>query len=128
MIRIVISLLIALSLIACSTTDFTVNKFQSHCSGSSIEARDHIPYFRAPPHYPWKALSLGIEGYAQFEFDLSTEGHPINLKLIESYPADTFVSAAYNSLQLYKYRPVFEDGKAVISRCNSSRIVFAIEK
>ena len=131
MIRIVISLLIALSLTACSTTHVAVNKFQSHCPESSKEGKssdDHLPYFKAAPLYPLKAFRQRREGYAEFEFDISAEGRPINLWLIESYPADIFVRAAYVSLQMYKYKPVYEDGKAVISRCHSAKIVFAIEK
>jgi TonB family protein len=58
-----------------------------------------------PPVYPYKAAVNGIEGYVKLEFDISSEGKPININIIESYPSTLFNSAAKESLSEWRYKP-----------------------
>ncbi|MDQ7049941.1 MAG: TonB family protein [Enterobacterales bacterium] len=53
-----------------------------------------IPISITNPRYPRHAAMNGIEGWVLFEFDLDNNGHPTNLKLIDSFPKDTFVKDA----------------------------------
>ncbi len=71
-------------------------------------------------------LVTGIEGYATFEFDLSTEGKPINIGLIETYPSDVFVKAALHSVRQYRYEVEVVNGQPSISRCQSMKVQFRL--
>ena len=56
------------------------------------------------PKYPVNAKELGIEGYVKLEFDLSTEGKPINIHVLESAPAGVFDQAGIEALSTWLYQ------------------------
>lgn len=57
------------------------------------------------PIYPVEAARKGIEGYTILEFDISSEGKPINIRVIEAYPSDVFNSAAIEAFSEWRYKP-----------------------
>jgi len=50
------------------------------------------------PRYPRNAAMNNVEGWVFFEFDLDESGHPINLRLLDSSPGDTFVEGASDAI------------------------------
>ena len=56
------------------------------------------------PKYPVNAKELGIEGYVKLEFDLSTEGKPIIIHVLESAPAGVFDQAGIEALSTWLYQ------------------------
>ena len=115
-------------LFSCATvTEDTVSRFESRCPEMTTEERvahTKLPYYRPPPTYPRDAANNGIEGYAEFEFDVSISGMPINIGVIESYPSDIFVNAALRSVRGYKYEVKMENGQPVIDYCQNIIVQF----
>lgn len=63
--------------------------------------------------YPIAAARQGIEGFVQLGFDISTEGKPVNIKVIKSEPEGVFDAPAICALSKWKYSPKIENGVAV---------------
>lgn len=108
-----LSVAVLTSLTACSSvtgpvvaTEGDVVKYESRCgfhtqpfnSDKSIS-----PISREDPRFPRAAAINRTNGYAAMEFDLSEEGKPININVIESSPGDTFADAAVTSLSNWRY-------------------------
>ncbi|HBY40945.1 MAG TPA: hypothetical protein DEH24_16085 [Alteromonas sp.] len=72
------------------------------------------------PRYPAKAARDGIEGYAVLEYDLSAEGKPVNINVIEVSPSDIFVVTSVQALSKWQYTP----GK---STCHVVRLDYQFE-
>ena len=119
-------------LFSCVTVNEENNaRFDSRCPIMSNEERiahEKLPYYRPPPYYPGEAVRKGIEGYVDFEFDISVQGHPINIGVIEVYPSDIFVKAGLQSVKGHKYDIRIVNGEPAVSHCHSIRIVFELEK
>jgi TonB family protein len=69
------------------------------------------------PKYPIKAARNGTQGYTKLEFDVSPEGKPININVIEAYPSSVFNNAAIESLSGWRY-------KSNASVCHSIQLDF----
>jgi bla regulator protein BlaR1 len=80
---------------------------------------DSQPISRVAPRYPIHAAVNGIEGYVQVEFDVSSEGVPINIHVIESYPSDVFVAEVVRILPKWRYKPS-------AMTCNSIQLDFSL--
>jgi TonB family protein len=78
---------------------------------------DRKPISTALPRYPLDAAVNGIEGYVQVEFDVSSEGVPINIHVMESYPSDVFVAEVLKMLPKWRYKPI-------AMTCNSIQMDF----
>jgi len=74
----------------------------AHVDGIAKKGDDVLITMKAPK-YPLKAVRSKIEGYAKMEFDISSEGKPININVIESSPKGLFNSAAKTALSGWKY-------------------------
>lgn len=57
-----------------------------------------VPLTITNPRYPRHAAMNDIEGWVFFEFDLDENGHPVNLKLLDSFPEDVFVKGASDAI------------------------------
>nr|WP_257788649.1 energy transducer TonB [Shewanella psychrophila] len=55
------------------------------------------------PVYPANAKKLGVEGHVSMEFDLSADGKPINITLLESSPTGVFDQAGIAALSTWVY-------------------------
>lgn len=85
-----------------------------------------VPTFRKDPKFPISAARAGKSGYVKMEFDISKEGNPININVIESYPSDIFADAATESLSHWKYTPVVNQGEVILSKCHSVQLEFIL--
>ena len=101
-----------------------VIKYESRCGQHEYTKEEHLAnsvhemlLSTKPPKYPRKAARNGIEGYTKLEFDISPEGTPINISVIEAYPSAVFNSAAIKSFSSWRYKP-----KA--SSCHSIQLDF----
>ena len=72
------------------------------------------------PKYPLAAARDRVQGYAKMEFDISEDGRPVNINVIEGYPGDTFANAAAAALTGWRY-PAEE------STCQVVQLDFRIE-
>ncbi len=68
------------------------------------------------PAYATDIFDIPKEGYVILQFDISKEGKPINIEVIESKPKRIFDREAIRQLKTWKYKPKIVDGVAVIQK------------
>ena len=61
------------------------------------------PTTREDPNYPLAAARDRVQGYARMEYDISENGRPVNINVIEGYPGDTFANAAAAALTDWRF-------------------------
>lgn len=116
-------LLMIFSIFGCSSTSNTaqqpegqVLKFEPRYDAYS-ETQELIA--TQPPEYPRSAAINGVQGYAILEYDVSSQGKPININVIEAYPSMVFNSNAIASLSKWRYAPQK-------STCHTVRLDFTL--
>lgn len=63
--------------------------------------------------YPSDALAMDFEGWATAEYDITAQGEPINVRIINAYPAFVFSKSTEAIANRQKYEPSFRpDGSA----------------
>ncbi|MDT3337929.1 energy transducer TonB [Shewanella sp. SP1S1-7] len=102
----------------------SVIKYESRCGKHEYTKEENLAdsindmlLSTKAPRYPIKAARNGIQGYTKLEFDVSADGKPININVIEAYPSGIFNSAAIESFSGWRYKP-----KA--SSCHSIQLDF----
>ena len=85
------------------------------------------PIDKTAAAYPAEALELGLEGYVDLEFNISTQGLVINIRVAASSNT-LFENAAIESLSGWRYEPAMENGKLIQQNSVRTRISFAIEE
>ncbi len=78
------------------------------------------PTTREDPNYPLAAAMDNVQGYARMEYDISENGRPVNINVIEGYPGDTFANAAAAALTDWRFPPQ-------ASTCQVVQLDFRIE-
>ncbi|RDX36996.1 TonB family protein [Kangiella sp. HD9-110m-PIT-SAG07] len=71
----------------------------------------------------------GVEsGYVLFEFDISKEGKPTNIEIIEDYPKDVFAENALNALKKWTFKVRYIAGKPVVQENMTYKMEFKVEE
>jgi protein TonB len=60
-------------------------------------------------------------------FDITIDGKPDNIDVIESYPSDIFANEAKQALSQWRYKPAEKNGSHVRSICHQLQLNFEIE-
>ncbi len=81
--------------------------------GDGMGDGDAIPLVVIEPQYPRKAAMDGTVGWVRFEFTVSTDGSPKDIRLLDSKPKRVFNRAAKKAIRKWKFKPKIVDGKAV---------------
>jgi TonB family protein len=89
-----------LSLVACIFVGFS-SVIVAHEENAIVEA---VPITIVQPAYPRIAAENRQEGEVTFAFDLSDEGFPINLKIIESTPKGVFDQVALKAIKEWQFK------------------------
>ena len=77
---------------------------------------DVVPIVRIEPQYPREALIRGIEGWVRVEFMILEDGSVDDVMVVEAQPARIFDRPTIRAVQRWKFRPRYEDGRAVRRR------------
>ncbi len=56
-----------------------------------------------PPQYPVFAAKNNIAGYVSFKFDVSEDGKPYNIKIMDSVPAKVFDEVALKAIEQWEF-------------------------
>ncbi len=88
--------------------------------------KDPQPTYRAPTNYPPNLYRDGVEGDVELGFGLTTEGSPINVRVIKATPPDVFNAAAMESLKDWRFTPVIREGQAVPSTGHHFTLAFRL--
>jgi TonB family protein len=78
------------------------------------------------PKYPRAAQRRGLSGWVDVLFTVDIDGTVTDISVRDSNPGDTFVNAATNAVEDWKFEPVLENGVAIQKRA-AVRMMFAIE-
>ena len=68
-----------------------------------------VALVRVQPTYPARALSQGLEGYVVVQFDVSTDGHVINVAVVDSSHT-VFDGAAVKAARKFRFKPRIVNG------------------
>jgi len=118
--------LVSFILVGCQSTSSQVIseydqlvKYESRCDIAKDEsAIASIPLTRVAPKMPKAAIKNRTQGYVKMEFDISDDGKPIRINIIESYPNSLFNKVSVTALSKWAYKP-----EAV--QCNSLQLNYA---
>lgn len=94
---------------------------------SFVETLSYLPLVRVAPAYPARALSLGLEGYVDVSFTVTTTGtvkDPIVLRSTNR----AFEQAATRAALKFLYKPRIVDGAVVETPGVKVRITFALNR
>ncbi len=82
---------------------------------------------KANPTYPIEAALNNIEGHVILSFDITKEGRPDNIEIVESVPEGVFDSSAVAALSKWVYDPKLVDGKAVVQKDMKVQLDFKLD-
>ena len=98
-------------LVGCQSTSnkaYSVEKFDAPCELDHIamsKDKNKKPIIRIDPKYPREAARKKLNGYVKMLFDITAEGVPANIHVIESYPNNVFVKESVKALKKWRYTP-----------------------
>jgi len=83
---------------------------------------------RSPPRYPNRALKAGTEGWVQVRFEITKEGVPVNIEVLNSEPKKVFDEAAVKSVKKWRFSPARNQrtGLPVGSKNISTKVQFRL--
>ncbi len=94
------------SLAACSTvTQPSSQKHLDLVGNKDAVASYWLVEHKVIPYYPVAAEGDNISGCVEFTLLIDSNGKPQNITVIKSFPGTTFNTAAYESLQKWKWTP-----------------------
>ena len=70
---------------------------------------------RVEPEYPEEAVKNDVQGWVRFQYDLTPQGKPKNIKITESHPVGMFDQAGINALRKWLYRVKLDENVQVIN-------------
>lgn len=95
--------------------------------GAAFSDGDYMPIYAAPPMYPSRAMSRGIEGWVVVSFTVTPQGTVIDPVVVEGNPAGTFDSAALRAVKKFKYKPRVVDGTPIAVPGVSYKFTFKLQ-
>lgn len=99
-------------------------KYESRCDALNMSEKNMTrepPIVRVNPGLPNKAARKQIPGYAKMEFDITADGKPININVIESLPNDLYHRVSIKALKKWRYKP------SAAEKCAIVELAFAYE-
>lgn len=83
---------------------------------------------RVQPNYPQRAITKGIEGFVDVQFDISVDGIPHNIQVVAAEPRGYFESAAESAVRRWKFQVPKVDGQAQPVKARVERIRFTLSE
>jgi TonB family protein len=65
------------------------------------------------PDYPSSAISQKIQGKVTLSYDLTTDGEPTNIKVVDFEGSKHFIRSSINALKNTRFEPVLANNQAV---------------
>ena len=87
-----------------------------------------IPIYQVRPEYPVQANLKGIEGYVTFKFDISPDGSPSNISIIDENPRGVFKREAMRAIRKWKFKPRIVNGQPIHQRDMTYKLEFVLEE
>ena len=80
------------------------------------------------PTYPKEAARNGVEGYVKMLFDITKDGKPYNIRVVESVPEGVFDEVAQYAVSTWAFPPKIVDGKAVVQTDMNVQLDYKLDK
>lgn len=87
-----------------------------------------VPQVMVSPKYPMSAINRGTEGYVDVKFDITVNGVPENIAVLDASPEGVFESSAISAVSRWRYLPQLDDGKPVPFLGMTQRLRFEMGK
>ncbi len=71
------------------------------------------PIVRVTPKYPPDAAQKGLQGWVALSFNIAPDGSVVDIQVVDGQPKKVFNREAIRALKKWKYKPSFENGRAV---------------
>jgi len=84
--------------------------------------------FAYPAEYPLSKLNRGVEGFVSIGFSVSPVGEVYDAFVIEAEPKGAFEKSALKAIEKFKYKPRYENGRAVSTSGQSYVFRYEITK
>lgn len=81
------------------------------------------PISRNHPEYPRRALDLRIEGHVIVLYDIASDGHVENIRIVEAKPNNIFNKAVIQAMKQWKYQPIISKDLTIKIVFNRNRSV-----
>lgn len=91
-----------------------------------VSDRDAQPLVRLNPQYPMRAAERGIEGSCSFQFDVTPEGNPTNIRILNCTNS-IFERDTIRAVERWRYEPSIQDGVAQWRRGVQSSFDFSLD-
>jgi protein TonB len=79
-------------------------------------SRHLVAVSRVMPVYPWRAKTLGVEGWVKLEITVAPDGTVSEASVLSDEPKGTFAEAAIRAIKQWRFRPAFHAGHPVEQR------------
>lgn len=90
-----------------------------------VSDRDAQPMVRIPPQYPPRAAERGVEGSCQVTFDVTPDGTPTNISILDC-DSSLFERSTIRAVERWRYEPKVQDGTAVWRRGVVTRLDYEL--
>src|SRR5690606_27365960 len=95
--------------------------------GLGVTDGEYLPLTKVMPHYPGRAQTNGIEGYAIVEYTVTTAGTTRDIRLVES-SNPVFDRSCIEAAETFRYRPRFVNGEAIEVPAVRNRCVYRLDE
>lgn len=82
-------------------------------NNTSQSKQAYLPVKTVTPIYPEVLSRSGIEGWVLLRFLVNSNGHPQDIRVVDSEPQFLFEVSAVTALQNFKWQPLVESGSTV---------------
>ena len=95
--------------------------------GSGFSDGPLVAIVRVEPQYPSRALSQGLEGYVDVQFDVAPDGTVINIVVLKS-SSPVFEKSAIAAAKRFRYKSRVVDGVAQTTRGIRNRFTYHMDR
>jgi protein TonB len=103
--------------------DFDAPSLNSSNVSFSVSDRDAQPLVRIQPQYPIRAQERGIEGRCLMQFDVTPDGTPTNIRVLNC-SSSLFERNAIRAVERWRYQPKVQEGIPVARRGVQTEFIF----
>ena len=72
---------------------------------TATQSKGPAPVVRIEPRYPLQAAQNRIEGFVQLQFNIASDGRPIDIQVLHAQPENVFEKESIRALERWRYQP-----------------------
>ena len=111
------------SVIAGTIPGVEIDPIDNGSTNFNIADTNVQPLVRIPPAYPVREAERGIEGDCVLQFDVTTQGSPVNIQVLEC-ASSGFARESVRAVERWRYNPRVRNGVPEMYRGVQTRLEF----